>query len=126
MSLPDVIKAALDQIQTIAKTDTIIGEPIIAGKVTMIPVSRVSIGFAAGGGGGTDGKQGGGSGTGGGVSVTPVAFITVIDDRVQILPIDKSDPVLQNILRMAPDIIQKVSKFFNKDGKKNKEDPHFD
>jgi uncharacterized spore protein YtfJ len=47
MSLSDVIKTALDQIKYIAKTETVIGEPIHAGGVTLIPVSRVSIGFAA-------------------------------------------------------------------------------
>jgi uncharacterized spore protein YtfJ len=97
--LTDVIKTALEQIQTIAKTETIIGEPIISGSVTLIPVSRVSIGFAAGGG----------------VTITPIAFITIINDRVQVLPVEKNDPGLGKILAMAPDIISKISKFMNKD-----------
>ena len=122
MSLSEVIKTALDQIQYIAKTETVIGEPIKAGAVTLIPVSRVSIGFAAGGGG-KDDTSGSGAGTGGGVSITPVAFISVSEDRVQVHPVSPTDPVLSKILSMAPEAIKKVSQYFKKkDGEKEKEE----
>jgi uncharacterized spore protein YtfJ len=117
MSLAEVIKAALDQMQDLAKTETVIGEPIIAGNVTLIPVSRVSIGFAAGGGG-KDDKLGSGAGTGGGISITPVAFISIKDDRVQVHPVSPSDPLLSKIIAAAPDVAKKVSQFFSK-----KDDP---
>ena len=119
MSLSDVIKTALDQINYIAKTETVIGEPIRAGNVTLIPVSRVSIGFAAGGAG-DEKKSGSGAGTGGGVTVTPVAFISIIDDKVQVHPVNKNDPSLGKILSMAPDLIKQVSKFMSKKGSKDK------
>jgi len=51
MSLAEIINTALEKMQYIAKTETVFGEPIVAGDVTLIPVSRVSIGFAAGGAG---------------------------------------------------------------------------
>jgi len=41
------------------------------------------------GGGGNEGKSGSGAGTGGGVNITPVAFISIIDDRVQVHPVEK-------------------------------------
>jgi uncharacterized spore protein YtfJ len=113
MNLSDVIKTAMDQIKVIAKTETVIGEPIIAGNVTLIPVSKISIGFAAGGAG-NDQKAGSGAGTGGGVNIMPVAFITITGDKVQVLPVNKSDPGLAKILSLAPDIIKKVSQFMNK------------
>jgi sporulation protein YtfJ len=120
MSLSDVIKTALEQIQFLAKTETVIGEPIRSGNVTLIPVSKVSIGFAAGGAG-KDEKAGSGAGTGGGVSVTPVAFIAITDDRVQVYPVEKSDAGLGKILSAAPDIIQKLSKLMKKkDSDENK------
>jgi len=120
MNLSDIVKAAMDQIQVIAKTETVIGEPITAGNVTLIPVSKISIGFAAGGAG-NDQKAGSGAGTGGGVNITPVAFITIIDDKVQVHPVSKSDPGLAKILSLAPDLIKKVSSFMskNKDNGKN-------
>lgn len=116
MSLADVIKTALDQMQFIAKTETVIGDPIKAGDITLIPVSRISIGFAAGGGGQEE-KRGGGAGTGGGISITPVAFISVNGDRVQVHTLQPFDPILGKILSMAPEAIKKVSKFFDKTDK---------
>lgn len=122
MSLPEVLKTALDQIQYIAKTETIFGDPIEAGEVTLIPVSRVSIGFAAGG---TDNekKSGSGAGTGGGVQVTPVAFISITGEKIQIHPLEKSESGLNKIIAMAPDAIKKVSKILEKKDKK-KNPPH--
>ncbi|MDD5674163.1 MAG: spore germination protein GerW family protein [Chitinivibrionales bacterium] len=111
--LTDVIKAALEQIQTIAKTETVIGEPIVAGPVTLIPVSRISIGFAAGGGG-KDEKSNSGAGTGGGITITPIAFISIIKDHVQVHGVEKNDVNFAKILAMAPDLISKISGFINK------------
>jgi uncharacterized spore protein YtfJ len=112
MSLSDVIKTALDQIQFIAKTETVVGEPIISGPVTLIPVSKISIGFAAGGGG-KDEKSGSGAGTGGGVNITPVAFISIIGDRIHVHPVSDSEN-LTKILSYAPDLIKKVAGYFKR------------
>lgn len=114
MALSDVIKTALDQIHYIARTETVVGEPITAGNVTLIPVSKVSIGFAAGGAGKED-KIGSGSATGGGATITPLAFITIVDDRVQVVPLSKKDPNLSKLFAMAPELIQKVTNFLKKD-----------
>ena len=125
MALADIIKTALDQMQYIAKTETVIGEPIVAGEVTLIPVSRVSIGFAAGGAG-KDEKLGSGAGTGGGINITPVAFIVVTGEKVQVQPLTPADPILSKVLSVAPDIITNVAKYFQtrgkKEGKKKKND----
>jgi len=121
MSLSDVIKAAMDQINYIAKTETIIGDPIQAGNVTLIPVSRVSIGFAAGGGN-DEGKNNSGAGTGGGVNVMPVAFISIIGDKVHVHPINKNDSNLGQILSLAPDLIKKIAQFVGQKHENDKED----
>lgn len=121
MSLSEVIKTALDQMQSIAKTETVIGEPIKAGDITLIPVSRVSIGFAAGGAG-KDDTAATGAGTGGGITVTPVAFIEVADGRVKVHQITPDDVCLHRIIELAPDAIKKISRFFKKTGDKNPEE----
>jgi uncharacterized spore protein YtfJ len=121
MNLTDVIKTAMDQIQYIAKTETVIGEPIHAGNVTLIPVSRISVGFAAGGAG-NENKPGSGAGTGGGVNITPMAFITIVDDKVQVHPVSKFDPGLGKILALAPELIKKVAQFMGKDKGGNADD----
>jgi uncharacterized spore protein YtfJ len=122
MSLSDVIKTALDQIQFIAKTETVVGEPITAGNVTLIPVSKISIGFAAGGGDAEEKKPGSGAGTGGGVSITPVAFISITGDRVQVHPMNRTDPSLSKLFEMAPELIKKVAGFMNRGEKKKEKD----
>ena len=113
MSLADVLKTALDQIQYIAKTETVVGEPIVAGSVTLIPVSRISIGFAAGGGG-KDEKASSGAGTGGGVNIIPVAFISVADGKVQVHPVQPTDPFISKIISIAPEAAKKISEYFKK------------
>lgn len=116
MALAEVIKAALEQIQSISKTETVIGEPIKAGDVTLIPVSKISIGFAAGGGdGGKGGANGTGAGTGGGININPVAFISVCGEKVQIHSLSSSDSLsLTQLMSSAPDLINKISKYFKK------------
>jgi uncharacterized spore protein YtfJ len=117
MPLAEVIQTALDRMQFIAKTETIIGEPIKAGEVTLIPVSKISVGFAAGGGG-NEGKSGSGAGTGGGINVTPVAFIAITGDKVQVHPIEHSESPMNALLSYAPDLIKKAGKFMKRDGGK--------
>ncbi len=116
MALADIIKTAMDQIQIISKTETVIGEPIQAGEVTLIPVSRLSVGFAAGGGdGGKSEKYGSGAGTGGGININPVAFISVCGEKVQVHPISASDSIsLSQLLSAAPELFSKISKYFKK------------
>lgn len=124
MALADVIKAALDQIQSISKTETVVGEPITAGDVVLIPVSRVSIGFAAGGGdGGKKESTGSGAGTGGGININPVAFISVCGGKVQVHSLTSAENFsLGQILSSAPDLINKLSKYFKKKDEMTSED----
>ncbi|MDR0306778.1 MAG: hypothetical protein LBI42_08070 [Chitinispirillales bacterium] len=121
MALSEVIKTALDHIQYIAKTETVIGEPIKAGDITLIPVSKVSVGFAAGGGGKNSGSDG--AGTGGGINVTPVAFISICGSKVEVLSLEDGEPTLEKLLlSMAPDVIRKISKYFKKSKDEKTED----
>jgi len=121
MALSEVIKTALDHIQYIAKTETVIGEPVKAGEVTLIPVSRVSVGFAAGGGT-VKGGDGDGAGTGGGINVTPVAFISVCGDKVEVLSLEDTEPTLEKLLlTLAPEAIKSLSKYLKKKTEKMSE-----
>lgn len=121
MALSDVIKTALDHIQYIAKTETVVGEPIKAGEITLIPVSKVSVGFAAGGGG-KDESSGSGAGTGGGVNVTPIAFISIGPDGVNVHSLDSAEPSLSQLLSLAPELFKKISKYMKKKDEMSCED----
>jgi uncharacterized spore protein YtfJ len=120
MSLSDVIKTALDQMNVIAKTETVIGEPIVVGSVTLIPVSKISVGFAAGGAG-NEQKNNSGAGTGGGINIIPVAFVAITENRVQVYPINRLDAELGKLFSLAPDLVKKVSDLIKKKTGKSSE-----
>ena len=106
-----ILKALLDEIKTIAKTETILGEPINIGSNTIIPVCRILIGFGAGGGEGEiQEKKGGGTGGGGGggVRVEPAAFIVIKGEEVTVLGAKPGK--LEGIFEAVPGIIEKIQK----------------
>jgi len=113
MSLSDVITVALDRFHHIAKTETVFGEPLKVGEITLVPVSKVSIGFGAGGAG-KDEKCGSGTGTGGGVTVTPVALISISETGVEVHQLDKGE--LGDLLSIAPEAVKKLASLFKKKG----------
>lgn len=122
-SIKEIISSSLDQIRTIIDADTVVGKEITTKSGTVIiPISKVSMGFASGG---LDlpNKQnqknfGGGGGTG--VTVSPIGFLIVTPDgRVEMLPMvqEKSGPIEQiaDILDRTPDIIDRVKSVFATD-----------
>ena len=116
MAIEDVIRTMLHEFREIVKTETVVGEPIVAGDVTIVPVSKISFGFGAGGGPG--GKDDGGSGTGGGGSVQPVAFIIIQKGKAQLLPLEDKGMSVGELLKYAPDVIKKIKEFKDKRSKK--------
>jgi sporulation protein YtfJ len=116
--MSDIIKASLEGVRDFTGVDTVIGNAITtASGVTVIPVSKVSVGFASGGVDYGNKKIvanqnfGGGSGTG--ISVTPLAFLTVGPDAtVNLIKIngDSSSSVdrIASLIEHSPDIIEKI------------------
>ncbi len=122
----DLMKSLLDQLKVIATTETIVGEPFKAGEVSIIPVSRVSLGIGVGGGG--QNQKGEGVGGGGGVKVEPIAFLVVKDHSVSLLNIGKGKG-LDALYEKLPELIDKiVENISEKVGKKSepgvKKAPH--
>lgn len=80
---------AVDEIERMLNTKTVVGEPIVVEGNTLIPLVSVGFGFGVGAGEGTDPSKGSGTGggTGGGGGVKPVAMIVVNKDGVRIEPI---------------------------------------
>ena len=87
----NIIDGLLEKAKDIARSETIIGEPIKFENLLVVPVVQVSIGFGAGGGSGRgEAKQKGegtGGGTGGGAWVKPIAVIIISKDEVRVEPI---------------------------------------
>ena len=120
----NLVKASLGEIEKVLKTETVVGEPITAEGVTLIPLLSVGFGFGAGGGEGKgDGKQKGegtGGGTGGGAWVKPVAVIVVDKDGAKIEPIIGG--ISAAIEKLGETVPQVVEKCLDKWGERKKEE----
>lgn len=124
--IQSLFTTTLDSIQHMIDVNTVIGDPVeTADGMLIIPVSRVSFGFAVGGGNigapGQDNKDGGGSdpgfggGSGAGVTVQPVAFLIIDDEEIHLLPLDEDNPYLK-ILQLLPDLAQEIKDVVSGDG----------
>ena len=127
-SLPNMLDKTIAKIREMVDVNSVIGDPITTPDgVTIIPVSKVSVGF---GGGGSDyvsrnaNKQDNpfGGGAGGGVSVTPIAFLIVKEGNVRMLPVaTPANTTADRLVEMIPDTLDKVSAFIDSHTKKNAE-----
>ena len=116
--LPNMLENTIQKIREMVDVNSVIGEPITTPDgVTIIPVSKVSVGF---GGGGSDfvNKKGGenpfGGGVGGGVKVTPICFLIVKDGNVRMMPVAApANTTADRIVEMVPDTIDKLTAFID-------------
>ena len=115
----ELMQTTLENIKDMVDVNTVIGEPIPAGDSgTIIPVSKVTFGFVAGGGD-FDKNQlpeeekpfAGGSGAG--VSVQPVGFLVVQQDTVKVLPAQQFT-AWERALNAAPQLLEDVKKLLQK------------
>jgi uncharacterized spore protein YtfJ len=104
----EIIGKLMDELKTVAKTETILGQEIKVGEFTLIPVSRISLGVGAGGGKGSEKqKEGEGGGGGGGVCITPVAFIVIKGGEISFHGI-KRGGTLDGFFEHLPDLTEKI------------------
>lgn len=114
-----LMNSAMVNIKGMVDVNTIVGDPVetLNGDV-IIPISRVTFGFAAGGGeymkanGTNSGKDKSESspfagGSGAGVSLNPVAFLVVGKEQVRLLPVT-NNAVLESVLNVAPELMHEV------------------
>lgn len=116
-----LLNVSMEKIKAMVDVNTIVGDPVTtADGTTVIPVSKVSFGFGAGGSefaqGGKDTDNNGdntmfGGGAGSGVSINPIAFLVVGKDQVRILPITNNVSTADRIIDSVPDILNKINGF---------------
>lgn len=109
--IKSMMDTTLSKIKDMVDVSTIIGDPVISGDVTIIPISKISYGFASGGSD-FDGKAGRrcfGGGGGAGISVQPVAFLVINGGNVRLLQIDNNMNSLDKAVGMIPNLVDKVS-----------------
>lgn len=114
-----LMDTTMKKIKEMIDVNTIIGDPITTPDgTTIIPVSKVSYGFASGGSDlptKRDNKDCFGGGSGAGVTINPVAFLSVSKGSVKLIPIEKYDGAVDRIVGMMPDMLDKVADYFKKD-----------
>ena len=113
--LEGLASSIMTQLKDISSSETIIGKQVTLGNKSVVPVTRVVVGFGVGGGEGeeTGGKSGFGGGGGGGVKVEPVGFIIIEEDKVSFLPTGKTK--YEGLISAIPEILTKLKDFKKND-----------
>lgn len=122
----DLVSSAIGKIHELSDADTVIGNPIkVDGGITIIPVSKVSYGFAAGGSDlpSKNEKEVFGGGSGGGVTINPLAFIVVSGNDVKLLELGSGNSPANAIVSAVPDLITKIQSMFTKKKDKDSDAP---
>ena len=132
--LSELMKTTMEHVKAMADANAIIGTPIQAEGVTLIPVSRMSFGVAGGGsefspknrtdtssvgGGGTEcsaknasGRDNFGGGSGAGAKLEPVAFLIVQGGSVKLLPVAPPPATtVDRVIETVPEVVDKVTGF---------------
>jgi sporulation protein YtfJ len=119
-NVPNMLESTLAKIREMVDVNSVIGNPITTPDgVTIIPVSKVSVGF---GGGGSDfvsknaNRQENpfGGGAGGGVKITPMAFLVVKEGSVRMIPVaTPANTTADRLVEMVPDTLDKLCAFID-------------
>ena len=108
MGIDAIASVILEKLRGIAQTETVIGKPISVDGTTLIPVSKVSVGFGLGS---TQAGKADLAGSGGGVAVEPIAFIVVSPDgSAKIMSLTREKDVFGKAIDMVPEIVALLKK----------------
>ena len=113
--LGELTESSMKNLQTLIDSNSVIGKEVITPDGTVIlPVSRVSFGFGTGGGDlPATQKELFGGGTGGGVPITPLAFLIVKNGDVKLLQVQSYSNTADRVVGMVPEVVDKVSGLIN-------------
>lgn len=127
-NLPNMLENTIAKIREMVDVNSVVGEPIVVGDgVTIIPVSKVSVGL---GGGGSDyvsknanhNENPFGGGVGAGVKVTPIAFLVIKEGNVRMIPVaTPANTTADRLVEMVPDTLDKIADFIDARTKKQEE-----
>lgn len=127
-NLPNMLDKTIEKIREMVNANTVIGDPITTPDgVTILPVSKITVGFA---GGGSDfvsknlnnQENPFGGGAGAGVKVVPIAFLVVKDGNVRMVPVAApANTTTDRLVEMIPDTLDKVASFIESKMEKKEE-----
>ena len=127
-NLPNMLENTIAKIREMVDVNSVIGDPIAtADGITIIPISKVSVGF---GGGGSDfvsknvnqHENPFGGGVGAGVKVTPIAFLIIKEGSVRMIPVAApANTTVDRVVEMIPDTLDKIATFVDSHIQKKEE-----
>ncbi len=124
----DLMSNIVEKVRQIADVNTIVGQPIQTGEVTIIPLSQLSVGVGSGGTEFTskhkkpEDNNCFGGGAGAGVSLTPVGFLVVKGDSVRLLPVaPPAATTVDRVIETVPEVVDKITDFIEKQQAKKEE-----
>lgn len=119
-SAAGILETTIEKVKSLVNVSTIIGDPMnLEGGITIIPVSKVTYGFASGGSDfpSKSNKEIFGGGGGAGVTITPVAFLVISDGEVTIKHITAYDNAAERVVNLVPEMFDKVNSVITKSKK---------
>ena len=122
--ITDLMQSTIEKIKELANSETIVGSPIkVSESTVIIPVSKVSVGFASGGSDfpSKNPQELFGGGGGAGITVTPKAFLVVENGSVRLLQLAKDGESVDRLCNMIPDAVSQITALFKKDEAKEQE-----
>ena len=106
----EILDTIITKLKTLASTETVVGAPVSLGTVSVLPVVKLTVGFAAGGGEGSADSGKGGKGVGGagggGAVVTPIGFIVWDGEKVQFIGLGKG--TIETLVESVPELLAKL------------------
>lgn len=127
-NLPNMLNNTISKVREMLDANSVVGDPIVtADGVTIIPISKISVGLA---GGGTDfvsknvnrHENPFGGGVGAGAKVTPIAFLVIKEGNVRMLPIaNPANTTADRLVEMIPDTLDRIADFLDSRKEKTQE-----
>ena len=114
-----MLGTTMEKIKEMVDVDSVIGKPITTPDgTTVIPISKVSYGFASGGSDfpakSQPAKDFFGGGAGAGITITPIAFLSICNGDVKLIQVEPFEGSADRIIQMVPDVVDKISETFSK------------
>ena len=115
-SAAGILETTIEKVKNLVSVSTIIGDPMQIEGMTIIPVSKVTYGFASGGSDfpSKSNQEIFGGGGGAGVTITPVAFLVISDGEVTLKHITAFDNAAERVVNLFPEMFDKVTSVVNK------------
>ena len=122
--ISELTDSSMKNLQSLIDSNSVIGKAVTTPDgTTILPVSKVTFGYASGGSDlPASQKELFGGGTGGGVSITPIAFLVIQNGNVKVLPVQPYQGAADRVVGMVPDVLDKVSGLVSSRSKKAPEE----